>query len=460
MEIKGSQTDFEAVLSDDYFERYDACENLLQANDIPLKISDLRQVFQHIIIEAGAGNETAKQHYRDAQVALEKFIREYGQPVDYTKLTPAEINECFLDACAGISNKPDLAKIRELVERGADINMHDKLGFAALQSATHIYDRDIMRFFLEHGADINEVIQFTDGNVSTVWLNKVAYSQPEDLRLMLSHGARPNDRDSQDNNALLKYCAGKPVREGVALLLEYGASALAVNNEGNSALHLIARVAVDADAVQLLIEAGADVNLRNAMGDSPAHVNARFQLAGDERTTICLLDRGADCDALNADGDTALLLAARCDKELVVKALVDHGARKDVRDASGKTALDIALDKGFLKTASHIDPQALVEYDKRSESAGISKIKAAIIENLRAGMHQYSSNKEGYSIFSCRGAAYLFEDYIEGATPPVVSTFNSDEDALKFLYDTNRSYSSTNETEVTVYQRILSSLHR
>ncbi|EKD81290.1 MAG: hypothetical protein ACD_39C01872G0002, partial [uncultured bacterium] len=29
MEIKGSQTDFEAVLSDDYFERYDACENLL-----------------------------------------------------------------------------------------------------------------------------------------------------------------------------------------------------------------------------------------------------------------------------------------------------------------------------------------------------------------------------------------------------------------------------------------------
>jgi hypothetical protein len=52
MEIKGSQTDFEAVLSDDYFERYDACENLLQANDIPLKISDLRQVFQHIIIKA------------------------------------------------------------------------------------------------------------------------------------------------------------------------------------------------------------------------------------------------------------------------------------------------------------------------------------------------------------------------------------------------------------------------
>ncbi|OGK05581.1 MAG: hypothetical protein A2W80_17765 [Candidatus Riflebacteria bacterium GWC2_50_8] len=460
MEIKGSQTDFEAVLSEDYFERYDACENLLQANEIPLKLSDLRQVFQHIIFEADPGNETAKQHYRDAQVALEKFIREYGQPVDYTKLTPDEINECFLDACAGISNKPDLARIRELVERGADINMHDKLGFAALQYATHIYDRDIMRFFLEHGADINEVIHYKDNTVSTVWLNKVAYSQPEDLRLMLSHGARPNDLDSQGNNALLKYCAGKPDREGVALLLEYGASAQAVNNEGNSALHLVARITVDAEAVQLLIEAGADVNLRNAMGDSPLHVNARFQLAGDERTTNCLIEGGADRDALNADGDTALLLAVRCDKEFVVKALVDHGANKELRDASGQTALDIALSKAFLKTACHIDPQALVAYYKSADRAGIDKIKKAIIDSFRAGMHQYGSNKEGYSIFSRRGEAYLFEDFIEGATPPVVSTFHSDEEALKFLYDTNRSYSSSNETEVTVYQRILSSLHR
>ena len=187
---------------------------------------------------------------------------------------------------------------------------------------------------------------------------------------------------------------------------------------------------VDSETVQMLIDAGADVHLRNDMGDTPLHVNARFKLAGDERTAVCLLEHGADSDALNGDGDTALLLAARCDKEFVVKTLVDHGADKEIRDASGKTALDIALSKAFLKTACHIDPQALVEYYKRADKAGVNKVKEAIIASLRGGMQHYRSNKEGYATFSRRGDGYVFEDYIEGASPPVVSTYKTDADAL------------------------------
>ena len=376
------------------------------------------------------------------------------------KTNQGKLNLQFLEACKCLTEKPDLAKLKELVENGADIKAHDNMGFAALRWATHIYDRDVMRFFLEHGADINEVIHYKDKTVSTVWLNKVGYSQLEDLRLMLSYGARANDCDSDGNTALLKYCAGNPVREGVALLLEYGASAKAVNKEQNSALHLVARTTVDPETVQLLIEAGGDVNLRNDMGDTPLHVNARFKLAGDERTTLCLLERGADCDAVNGDGDTALLLAARCDKEFVVKALVDHGADKELRDASGQKALDIALSKAFLKTACHIDPQALVEYYKRADKAGIDKIRTAIIDSLRAGMHHCRSNKEGYAIFSRRGDGYVFEDYIEGVSPPVVSNYKTDTDALQLLYDINRSYGQSDETELAVYQKILRSLQR
>ncbi len=376
------------------------------------------------------------------------------------KTNKGKLNLQFLKACKCLTEKPDLARLKELVEQGADINAHDTMGFAALKWATHIYDRDVMRFFLEHGADINEVIHYKDNTVSTAWLNKVGNSQLEDLRLMLSFGARPNDCDSAGNTALLNYCAGNPVREGVALLLEHGASAKAVNKELNSALHLVARATVDPETVQLLIEAGCDVNLRNDMGDTPLHVNARFQLAGDERTAICLLEHGADRDALNGDGDTALLMAASCDKEFVVKALVDHGADKEIRNAAGHTALDIALSKAFLKTACHIDPNALVEYYKRADKAGIAKIKTSILESLRAGMHHYRSNKEGYATFSRRGDGYVFEDYIEGSSPPVVSTYKTDADALQFLYEINRSYGQSDETELSVYQKILRSLQR
>ena len=376
------------------------------------------------------------------------------------EIDKGNLNSLFLEACKCLTTKPDLAKLKELVENGADIKAHDNMGCAALKWATHIYDRDIMRFFLERGADINEVIHYKDNTVSTVWLNNAGYARLEDLRLMLSFGARPNDCDSDGNTALLKYCAGNPVREGVALLLEYGASAKAVNKEQNSALHLVARTTVDTETVQMLIKAGADVNLRNDMGDTPLHVNARFKLAGDEKSAICLLEHGADPDARNADGKTALLLAAGCDKEGVVKALVDHGADRAIRDRSGKTALDIALDKAFLKTACHIDPQALVEYYKRADKAGIDKMKTAIIDSLRAGMHHYRSNKEGYATFSRRGDGYVFEDYIEGASPPVVSTYKTDADALRFLYDMNRSYGQSDETELAVYQKILNSLQK
>jgi len=246
MEIKGSKSDLEAVLSEDFFERCEACENLLQANGIELKITDVNQVFRHITVEIETGNEgSARQHYRDAQAALISFIKGYGQKVDCNGLSPDEVNRLFLEACKQLTTKPDLAKLKELVEYGADIKAHDHMGFAALKWATHIYDREVMRFFLEQGADINEVIHYKDKTVSTVWLNNVCYSKMEDLRLMLTYGARANDCDSDGNTALLKYCAGNPEHEGVVLLLEHGASVKAINKEKNSVLHLVARTTVD-----------------------------------------------------------------------------------------------------------------------------------------------------------------------------------------------------------------------
>ncbi|PKL46219.1 MAG: hypothetical protein CVV42_17195 [Candidatus Riflebacteria bacterium HGW-Riflebacteria-2] len=74
------------------------------------------------------------------------------------KTNKGKLNLQFLEACKCLTEKPDLAELKELVENGADIKAHDHLGFAALKWATHIYDPDVMRFFLENGADLNEAI--------------------------------------------------------------------------------------------------------------------------------------------------------------------------------------------------------------------------------------------------------------------------------------------------------------
>lgn len=464
MRIKGRREDFELLLDPDYFVRYEAYNRILEANGIPARLADIPSVFSRMASLDEVVTEEVRNSLQQARDELERFVLEYGKPIDFAHMTAAEIDECFLDACSGITEKPDIGRIRELVEHGADINARDRLGFTALKKATHIYDYTIMKFFLDRGVDINEPVRYTDGAVSTVWLEKVGYAGLDDLRLMLGHGARPNDRDSVGNTALLRYCAAKPCRDGIALLLEHGADAASVNSEGNSALHAVARQEVEREGVLLLIGHGANVGLRNASGDTPLHVNARFQLAGDERCAACLLENGADPDAVTTDGDSALILAARSEKERVVQVLMAHGARTDIRDAAGQTACDIALAKGFPAIATMIDPAAAAAYQARADRGALEKVKRMIIGRLKAGQTQYRSDKEGYSVFSWRASAYpdhaagyLYERFENGAPPPDVTHFRTDEEALEYLYQTNRTRSA-GETELSVYEAILGSI--
>lgn len=459
MTIKGAQADFAAVLDHDYFVRYEACSRILKANDIPLEISDIRRVFACIASLDEPDTDELRQQFLQGQAELIRFINEYGQPLPYDRLTPAEITEYFLDACCRRSAKPDLALIRELVEHGADIRAHDKTGFAALKLATSAYDHEIMNFFLERGADINEVIRYKDQITSTVWLEKVAYAELPDLKLMLKHGASAVASDSAGNTPLMKYCAAKPVSEGVAMLLQHGADPTAENNDGNSALHLIAAADADGAAVKLLIDAGSAINKRNRYGDAPLHLNARFQLAGNEKITEALLENGADPNCRNSDGDTPLLLAAGCDKQLVVKALVKHGADLNIRNTRKKTAYEIALSRGFVQTAGYMELNAAADYEKKNQEDGLPALKKQIIERLKAGFRHSQSDREGYSVFSFRGEAYAHERFENGAAPPDITTYATDEAALAYLYATNRSYRD-NETEVSVYQSIFQALQK
>jgi len=83
------------------------------------------------------------------------------------------------------------------------------------------------------------------------------------------------------------------------------------------------------------------------------------------RTVKALLDLGADVNARAHDGGTALMLAASCGDEEIVRLLLNKGA--DVSGhyvATGKTAADLAAEKGhtaiieLLKAAGGADTSA------------------------------------------------------------------------------------------------------
>ena len=98
------------------------------------------------------------------------------------------------------------------------------------------------------------------------------------------------------------------------------------------------------EAVQALIAAGADVNAANRDGYS-ALCSAAAR--GDARTVRLLLANGADVRAVETDGgQTPLHYAARYGHVDVVTDLLAFGAPPNAADKEGQTPLDLAAGRG------------------------------------------------------------------------------------------------------------------
>jgi uncharacterized protein len=60
-----------------------------------------------------------------------------------------------------------------------------------------------------------------------------------------------------------------------------------------------------------------------------------------------LLQRSANVNATNRDGDTALIAASRIGNKAAVKVLLAGGASTVLRNGKRATAADVARDRGF-----------------------------------------------------------------------------------------------------------------
>ena len=98
------------------------------------------------------------------------------------------------------------------------------------------------------------------------------------------------------------------------------------------------------DVAADLIRAGADVSVPDIRHVTPL-MYAAFSCRAD--LVSLMLDRKPNVNALNADGETALMQAAlNCDDGSVVAQLLRAGADVNVRDPQGDSALTIAAWNG------------------------------------------------------------------------------------------------------------------
>lgn len=192
---------------------------------------------------------------------------------------PSKLTKAVIDG--------DTKRVQRFIDRGVDLERHDKSGFTALVTAALEGQVEIAQMLLAAGVDVD---------------------RPDTLfRRTALHHAVIRDSD-----------------EMLALLLEAGADVSLLDSySGVSPLHLLIGQNGDPDRIALLLEHGADVNVRGRLGQTPLHEGV-----SDDRIEAAriLIARGADVNAVDEFGNTPLDIAVRNGQAATEALLLSHDA--------------------------------------------------------------------------------------------------------------------------------------
>ena len=272
---------------------------------------------------------------------------------------------------------------KELLARGADINLGDPDGVTPLILALMNIHWDMGRFLIERGANVTlwdfygQTPLYAAVDMNTLPKGRRVELPALDettglqvIEMLLDRGANPN--------AQLKLRL--PWRQ-----VAYDRYTEPLLNVGVTPLIRAAK-AGDIPVVKLLLAHGALANLPNFNGDTPlmaavgkgwinSPTRGAFYTEEQALEVYALLRAaGADVNARTHFNETALHSAALRGWNEIVKKLVADGAQLDVQDGNGLTAIDFAMariPKGFNERQPEI----------RTETAALLKTFGAKVEN-------------------------------------------------------------------------------
>lgn len=212
----------------------------------------------------------------------------------------------------------------------------------------------------------------------------------EKVRKLLDEGADPNgDPKSKDWTPLCAACY-RGHSKTAALLLAYGADPNLSDRKGNRATPLWWAVSSGNDAlIRTLLKAGADPekgNMNDMLPLSVAVATGRLNIVQAllEHSTATG-GQGADINAADKIGMTALMRATIKNDTCIMRLLIDNGADVLKKNIHGLTALDMAVERncekavGFLLSDKKRAALLLNEQDKHGDTA---LVRAIIKRNI------------------------------------------------------------------------------
>ena len=255
---------------------------------------------------------------------------------------------------AARDGRPEIA--RRLLSAKADVNQADANGITPLLMAITNNHLDIAKSFIEHGASVTSTdwwgrtplfvaLEIRNRDYSRTGEHDI--DRPAALELMKMILDRGSDPNAQTKEVY-------PIRRFVT-----GLGDLSWVDFTGQTPFLRAALAGDLTVMRLLLEKGADPNIPTFSGTTALMAAAGVNWMGGQTFTeskeslleavkLCL-KLGADVNAKNSMGFTALTGAVNRGSDDIVQFLVDHDAQLDVKDKEGRTLTDWA--KGvFLAT--------------------------------------------------------------------------------------------------------------
>jgi ankyrin repeat protein len=216
----------------------------------------------------------------------------------------------------------DLGTADKLIRVGADPNATNEYGITPLVLACENGSAAMVGKLLFAGAQHTEPALMTCS-----WTGN-----PEAIKLLLDRGADPNAKEARQGQTALMWALDQKHLDAARGLIEHGADVNAHSKNGFTPL-LFAAKQGDLDTVRMLLKAGAKVNDGTPLKNRPA--GRRATPATD------------DGDPGVPDGITPLLMATISGHEDVALLLLENGADPNAADGTGATALHYSILDGM-----------------------------------------------------------------------------------------------------------------